>query len=799
MANKILKYTSKDYDSIKKDLIDSISSLTPNWTSREEGDPGIVLVKLMSALGDMLSFNFDKQALEYYAPTVTQRKNAAKLFELVGYKMHWYQAASTTVTITNQATLPEYIYYCKQVYDLEQKYNVGTMTEQQRDSSLVDLYYEYRVRYNHNANEPDYVTNYGPTLSVPPVTNQDGTEIRPPESMLKAGKTYQNTRWLIKDEGQSDYTQSPPVSVKMDPEFINHAINYFRPFALEVYEYWKKDNVIPLHTYIDDKSLSIELYSRDYGSLPYSLIPTTVNPGTVPGSGEYNPTIELYPYTSINLKAIQGSIKSITFRGTQIKNNRYYVPDPALDETYMFLSYKTIESGVETQTPVFIEKTDNLLTVIDFKNNDGTTKLYFQFGVDDFDYPYIELSSYWADQFNADSVIFTFYYFKTQGNLGNITENYLSKMNAGTQNELIITNLDNNDFVVDSKGNYLCSPGFNPQTASEAYADSINYIMTYDTLVTIYDFTRFARRQDGVSNAFACDGQYAYDLNRKLQEICNSYTKKQLLDILGSNIPELQQLDQATLAAYLYNIRKVTYNYADCPATIQEAANPTTPENFKNYGLNICPIWENFITIDTATGKQIARYTNLKNINDPSSTLPYFLYYINTQDNTSGSDPDEYKIETLLDEAIDKTRIVNVRPEYTALRVFPWRCCGTLHLTQTVTELDAQNILKAVVNKLATVYKPENMTFGKKLTYMEIIDTILSSDPRIRYFDAGIGDKKLIYFGDRESGFFNVDAYFNPISVMRYVQTYQEITDENSDFYNMLCIDPSYIQTTTTN
>ena len=152
-----------------------------------------------------------------------------------------------------------------------------------------------------------------------------------------------------------------------------------------------------------------------------------------------------------------------------------------------------------------------------------------------------------------------------------------------------------------------------------------------------------------------------------------------------------------------------------------------------------------------------------------------------------------------MDEAIDKTRIVNVRPEYTALRVFPWRCCGTLHLTQTVTELDAQNILKAVVNKLATVYKPENMTFGKKLTYMEIIDTILSSDPRIRYFDAGIGDKKLIYFGDREGGFFNVDAYFNPISVMRYVQTYQEITDENSDFYNMLCIDPSYIQTTGTN
>ena len=75
MANGILKYTSRDYDSIKTDLIDSISSLTDLWTSRNDGDPGIVLVKLMSALGDMISYNFDKQALEYYAPTVTQRKN----------------------------------------------------------------------------------------------------------------------------------------------------------------------------------------------------------------------------------------------------------------------------------------------------------------------------------------------------------------------------------------------------------------------------------------------------------------------------------------------------------------------------------------------------------------------------------------------------------------------------------------------------------------------------------------------------------------------------------------------------
>ena len=78
MSNSYLQYTSKDYDSIYKDLTDSISGISDTWTSREDSDPGIVLDKLMSALGDMLSYNMDKQSLEYYGPTVKQRKNATK-------------------------------------------------------------------------------------------------------------------------------------------------------------------------------------------------------------------------------------------------------------------------------------------------------------------------------------------------------------------------------------------------------------------------------------------------------------------------------------------------------------------------------------------------------------------------------------------------------------------------------------------------------------------------------------------------------------------------------------------------
>jgi len=107
-----LSYTSRDYASIFQDLVNAIPSLTNTWVAREETDPGIVLVKLMSMLGDMLSYNQDKMVLELYPESVTQRKNAAQIFNLIGYKMHWYRSARSVATLTNvnvnPATVPRY-------------------------------------------------------------------------------------------------------------------------------------------------------------------------------------------------------------------------------------------------------------------------------------------------------------------------------------------------------------------------------------------------------------------------------------------------------------------------------------------------------------------------------------------------------------------------------------------------------------------------------------------------------------------------------------------------------------------
>ena len=99
--NGLIKYTSRDYDSIVADFFNMVPMLTELWKPEADADPGVVLGKYLASIADMLGINLDIQANELYAPTVTQRKNAEKIFGLIGYSLGWYTAARTEVTITN--------------------------------------------------------------------------------------------------------------------------------------------------------------------------------------------------------------------------------------------------------------------------------------------------------------------------------------------------------------------------------------------------------------------------------------------------------------------------------------------------------------------------------------------------------------------------------------------------------------------------------------------------------------------------------------------------------------------------
>lgn len=106
----LVKYSSRDYQSLVKEFWDIVPKLTELWrpTSDEavwkpeaNADPGVVLGKYLASVADMLGVNLDIVVNEMFAPSVSQRKNAEKLFSLVGYDLGWYTAARTEVTFTN--------------------------------------------------------------------------------------------------------------------------------------------------------------------------------------------------------------------------------------------------------------------------------------------------------------------------------------------------------------------------------------------------------------------------------------------------------------------------------------------------------------------------------------------------------------------------------------------------------------------------------------------------------------------------------------------------------------------------
>ena len=96
-----IEYTDKDYVNILDDLINSIPGITQKWNSSDANDPGMILVKLMAIVGDMLFYTQDMQSLEVYPDSVTQRKNAAAIYRLIGYKMRWYKSAEVQAKVIN--------------------------------------------------------------------------------------------------------------------------------------------------------------------------------------------------------------------------------------------------------------------------------------------------------------------------------------------------------------------------------------------------------------------------------------------------------------------------------------------------------------------------------------------------------------------------------------------------------------------------------------------------------------------------------------------------------------------------
>ena len=82
-----VNYTSKDFSSIKADLIEYTKSYFPDtYKDFNETSPGMMLIELSSYVGDVLSYYIDYNYKENLLTTATEKRNIRRLAEFLGYK-----------------------------------------------------------------------------------------------------------------------------------------------------------------------------------------------------------------------------------------------------------------------------------------------------------------------------------------------------------------------------------------------------------------------------------------------------------------------------------------------------------------------------------------------------------------------------------------------------------------------------------------------------------------------------------------------------------------------------------------
>lgn len=100
-------HTGRSMVELRTRLINAIPELTDEWTNYNESDLGIAFIELMTGVADMLGFYFDKQTLETYLQTVTQRKNAKAILNTMNYKLHMKRSNVTNALISVNEPLDE--------------------------------------------------------------------------------------------------------------------------------------------------------------------------------------------------------------------------------------------------------------------------------------------------------------------------------------------------------------------------------------------------------------------------------------------------------------------------------------------------------------------------------------------------------------------------------------------------------------------------------------------------------------------------------------------------------------------
>ena len=605
----LIKYTSRDYNALVEEFWNLVPALTDLWKPEADSDPGVVLGKYLASIADVLGVNLDILATELYGCSVKQRKDAEKIFGLIGYTLGWYQAATTECSFTNN----------------------------------TDRAIEIDFGFNGS--------NWCTLNAYTDITKQSRT------------------------------------------------ITY---------------NILPMtNTYGATETRSI----RD-------ILTTNLDVFT------QSDVVRLKPGESCTRVAVEGELRYYSVSVEQVKANNYKVtlPSQHIDTNYVWIMAKANpgDEGYLATQWIQCETTADFIT----------PEPRFAVTYDNYSNAEITISNYLNQIENYESNWLCIYWIDTSGVIGCVGEDVLTNLIFAKSNsidistgELAISNLSN---TVELPNTYTVT-GASPETAKEAYVNSRNYINTWDSLVTLPDYTRFLRREAGIDAGICIDCQKALEINLAIYEDTN-YTdsQKAKMYIRSDDFPA----------------GDVNYDWSD---NLNLGFNPSDPNkfifatNFKTYTVMCFAIHNDFQNTSYGAGKVSEVQVNNRVVFQQYKPPTYFIQQVLA---------DYTPLQSL-----------SVKLDFGYTRLFNFCVIGSVYTYKPVSQSTGNNLITKIKEALSLYFAPSNRDYGIKPNLTEIVDVIESCDSMIKYFDAGSINADCINWIDCDS------EYFNPVSFARYVDS----------------------------
>jgi hypothetical protein len=103
----VLDYTSRDFASIRSQLVGLAQGFMPEWeTVGESGDFGTLLLEMFAYMGDVMHYYIDRTASEAFLGTAVRRQSVLYIADMLGYKPIGQQASSVVLSFSMDTNTP---------------------------------------------------------------------------------------------------------------------------------------------------------------------------------------------------------------------------------------------------------------------------------------------------------------------------------------------------------------------------------------------------------------------------------------------------------------------------------------------------------------------------------------------------------------------------------------------------------------------------------------------------------------------------------------------------------------------